>query len=333
MSKILDENFNGVSQLLGSPNSWAIDLWKQGCNNNWMPQAVNMTRDIQQWKNGEITEDEKLLIKRTLGLFSAGESLVANSVGNVEWRYINDGACRQYLMRKQYEESLHNMTVAVCCEAFSLKVEEVAEAYKNIPSIRNKERFLVETLDSFDSKSFDIKTDDGKIKFIKNLAIFYLLCEGTWFFSNFAIILSLGRQNKVTGLCDQIRYTVRDESIHVEYGVRLINTIKSQYPKLWDQKLESEITKIISKGVELEVEYSKEILPNGVLGMNERMLSQYVRYLADLRLKSVGIVPIYNIQENPFPWVSEAQEADGMSAFFERREKNYQHAGALEDDF
>lgn len=333
MSKILDENKTGVSQLIQSKNQWAIDLWRKGCANHWMPQEIDMSNDIKQWKqSGFLSEDEKLLVKRTLGLFCMGESLVSNSIDTVEYRYITDGACRQYLLRKNFEESLHNWTVAVCCDAYDLDVNEVAEAYKNIPSIKNKNEFAVKMLNSFD-KNFNINTVEGKRLFLKNMATFYLVMEGTWFFSNFALIMSLGRQNKLTGLYDQVNYTIRDESIHVEYGVNVINKINEDYPGVFTKELENEIVEIIKEGVDIEIQYGKDILPNGILGITSGMLTDYIKYLANSRAVSIGLSTIYGNVRNPFPWLSEAQDASGMSAFFERREKNYQNSGVLDDDF
>ena len=332
MAKILDKNKEGVSQLIQSQNTWAIDLWRKGCANHWMPQEVDMSTDIKQWKNnGFITADEKLLVKRTLGLFAMGESMVSNSIDTVEYRYITDGACRQYLLRKNFEESLHNWTVSVCCEAYNLNVDEVAEAYRNISTIKNKNKFVSDRLSKF-TADFNIDTKEGKQSFLKNMVTFYLVMEGTWFFSNFALIMSLGRQNKLTGLYDQINYTLRDESIHVEFGVNVINKIKEDYPSLWTKALQEELIDIIKEGVDIEIEYAKEILPNGILGVTADMLVDYIKFLANTRVASIDLPDIYESVKNPFPWLSEAQDATGIAAFFERREKNYQNAGMLDDD-
>jgi len=333
MTKILEKNKAGVSQLIQSPNSWAIDLWRKGCANHWMPQEVDMSNDIKQWKNnGFITEDEKLLVKRTLGLFAMGESMVSNSIDTVEYRYITDGACRQYLLRKNFEESLHNWTVAVCCEAYNLDLDEVAEAYKNIKTIKDKNNFVSERLSKFTS-DFDIESKEGKQDFLKNMATFYLVMEGTWFFSNFALIMSLGRQNKLVGLYDQINYTIRDESLHVEFGTSVINRIKEDYPSVWTKALQEEILDIVKEGVEIEIQYAKEILPNGILGVTADMLVNYIKFLANTRVRAINLPDIYENTQNPFPWLGEAQDATGIAAFFERREKNYQNAGMLDDDF
>jgi ribonucleoside-diphosphate reductase beta chain len=333
MTRILDKNKEGVSQLIQSPNTWAIDLWRKGCANHWMPQEVDMSADIKQWKNnGFITPDEKLLVKRTLGLFAMGESMVSNSIDTVEYRYITDGACRQYLLRKNFEESLHNWTVAVCCEAYNLHVDEVAEAYKNIKTIKDKNKFASQALSRF-GPDFNIETKENKQLFLKNMVVFYMVVEGTWFFSNFALIMSLGRQNKLTGLYDQINYTLRDESIHVEFGVNVINKIKEEYPSVWTKPLQEELLATVKEGVEIEIEYAKEILPNGILGVTSDMLVDYIKFLANSRVISIGLPEIYDSVKNPFPWLGEAQDATGIAAFFERREKNYQNAGMLDDDF
>lgn len=332
--KLFDGNFTGVSQLLDSKHKYPIELWKKACANNWMPQSVNMSEDIKQWKEDKlISDDEKLLIKRTLGLFAAGESLVSNSIMLNEYKYITDGACRQYMLRKSFEESLHNFTVSVCCEAYNLDVKEVAEAYKSIKTIRDKDKFLEDVISDMNSKDFDISTTKGKQDFIRNIFTFYVICEGCWFYPNFAMILSLGRQNKLRGLCDQIAYTMRDETLHYSFGVYLINEIKKEYPETWTNKFQNELIELMKKAIEIEIDYSKEVLPNGILGVNAQMLVEYVQFLANDRLASVGLDYSFPVNKNPFPWLGEAQDSSAMTAFFEVRNKDYQNAGALVDDF
>lgn len=330
--KIFDGDCMGVNQLIDSPHAQAIALWKKGVANNWTPQAVNMSDDVKQWKQKDfITADEKLLVKRTLGLFAAGESLVSNSVMLAEYRYVTDGAMRQYMIRKLFEESLHNFTIAVCCEAYGLDVKEVAEAYLSIPSIRKKDKFLEHSLSSFDA-NFSTKSKEGKQKFTRNVFVFYMICEGTWFYPNFAMILAMGRQNKLRGLCDQIAYTLKDESCHLEFGVYLLDVIKKQYPEIWTDKFREELTDLMKQAVDIEIDYCHDILPRGILGVNSQMLIDYTKYIANRRLESVGLEYRFDSDKNPFPWLAEAQDAETMTAFFEVRNKTYQNSSALVDD-
>lgn len=332
--KLLSGDFIGVSQLIESKHKYPIELWKKACANNWMPQSINMSEDIKQWKEKLlISDDERLLIKRTLGLFAAGESLVSNSIMLNEYKYVTDGACRQYMLRKSFEESLHNFTVSVCCEAYNLDVKEVAEAYKNIKTIKLKDNFLEKVISDMNVPTFNIETTKGKQDFIRNIFTFYIICEGCWFYPNFAMILSLGRQNKLRGLCDQIAYTMRDETLHFSFGVYLINELKKEYPEVWTNKFQTDLIELMKEAVDIEVEYSKEILPNGILGVNAQMLVEYVQFLANDRLSQVGLDYKFSNDKNPFPWLGEAQDSSAMTAFFEVRNKDYQNAGALVDDF
>jgi ribonucleoside-diphosphate reductase beta chain len=334
MRKLFDQRDDNVSQLVQSPNHWALELWEKGCANNWMPQTIDMSQDIEQWRSKNfLTDDEKLIVKRTLGLFSAGESLVSNSITEAESKYISDGACKQYMLRKAFEESLHNYTVKMCVEAYGLSVDEVAEAYINIPSIAKKEKFLSSVLYQFNDPGFDISEKECKQLFVKNLFVIYLVCEGIWFFPNFALIMSLGRQNKLIGLYDQIKYTIRDETLHVEFGVKLINQIAIEYPEVWTPTFKDELIELMKEGVKIEKEYSKDILPNGILGVNSSMLDSYVEFLANDRIRSVNLKHTFPSDKNPFPFLGETQDGDGTAAFFERREKNYRNASVLEDDF
>ena len=225
---LLGENTTGVNQILPHKHPYAWDLFLKGVANNWSPAEVNMNSDVDQWKNGALTDDEKLLVKRCLGFFAGTESLVGNNLLLSVARWITDAECGQYIMRQAYEESLHNWTIVTCCESYGLKVSEVYEAHRNIPSIKEKDDFLIDITSDVNRQDFSTKTTEGKREFLRNLITYYIVCEGTFFFSGFAMLLALGRQNKLPGLSDQIRYTLRDESLHIEFGVFLVNTIKEK---------------------------------------------------------------------------------------------------------
>ena len=250
---ILDEEIAGVNQILPHKHQFAWDLFLKGVANNWSPSEINMTDDIDQWKNDSLSSDEKLLVKRCLGFFAGSESLVGNNLLLTVARWVTDAECRQYILRQAYEESLHNWTVVTCCDSYGLKVNEVYEAYLNIPSIKAKDDFLMNITSDVNRQDFTTKSSEGKKEFLRNLVSYYIVCEGTFFFSGFAMLLALGRQNKLPGLSDQIRYTLRDESLHIQFGTYLINTIKEQYPSVWTKKFEEETIEHIKKAVELEI--------------------------------------------------------------------------------
>ena len=330
---ILGDEIAGVNQILPHKHKQVWDLFQKGVANNWSPSEINMSDDIAQWKGDALTKDEKLLVKRCLGFFAGSESLVGNNLLLTVARWVTDAECRQYILRQAYEESLHNWTVVTCCDSYNLKVREVDEAYLNVPSIKAKDDFLMEITTDVNRPDFSTKSVEGKKEFLRNLVSYYIVCEGTFFFSGFAMLLALGRQNKLPGLSDQIRYTLRDESIHIQFGTYLINTIKEQNPSVWTKKFEKETVDHIIKAVELEIDYAKDVLPRGILGLNADMFIDYMQYIGNRRLEGIGIDYRFDSDKNPFPWLSEVVDTAAMTNFFERKVKDYQNSGSLEDDF
>jgi len=330
---LLGDDVAGVNQILPHKHQFAWDLFLKGVANNWSPSEINMSNDVKQWKDGSLTPDEKLLVKRCLGFFAGSESLVGNNLLLTVFRWVSDAECRQYVLRQAYEESLHNWTVVTCCDSFSLRVSEVYEAYLSIPSIKAKDDFLMAITTDVNRPEFNTKTLEGKRELLRNLISFYIVCEGTFFFSGFAMLLALGRQNKLPGLSDQIRYTLRDESLHIKFGTYLINTIKDQYPSVWTKRFEEETVEHIKKAVELEIAYAHDVLPRGILGLNAEMFIDYMKYIGNRRLESIGVEFRFDSDKNPFPWLSEVIDMGAMTNFFERKVKDYQNSGSLQDDF
>ena len=329
---LLGEEIAGVNQILPQKHPEVWDMFLKGVANNWSPAEIKMGGDIDQWKNGDLSEDEKLLLKRCLGFFAGSESLVANNLLLSVAKWVTDAECRQYILRQAYEESLHNWTVVTCCDSYGLKIPEVFEAYRNIPSIKAKDEFLMQITTDVNRPDFTTKTVEGKREFLRNLITYYIVCEGTFFFSGFAMLLALGRQNKLVGLSDQIRYTLKDETLHIKFGTYLINKIKEQNPSVWTKKFADETVDHIKKAVELEVQYAKDVLPNGILGLNSDMFIEYMGHIGNRRLEGIGLDYRFENCNNPFPWLSEIVDQGAMPNFFERKVKDYQSSSALEDD-
>ena len=328
--KVLDGDSAGVNQILPHVNKWAWDLYKQGKNNNWTPEEVPMTKDIQNWKQpGVISDDEKLLIKRCLGFFAGSESLVGNNLFTL-FKYVTDPECRQYMARQMYEECLHNDTIVYICDSLDLDIDEVYEAYNNIPSIKAKDDFLMNITRGLGS-NIDSKTIEGQRELIKGAFTYWVVCEGTFFFSGFAMLLALSK--KIPGICEQIQYTLRDESLHIQFGTTLLNKIKEQYPDAWDTTLEQELIVNLKAAVDLEVQYARDVLPRGILGLNADMFVDYMQHIANRRLEGLGLSFRYPNDKNPFPWLSETIDLQKQKNFFETKVTDYQNAGALDDDF
>jgi ribonucleoside-diphosphate reductase beta chain len=331
--ELLTQNIAGVNRILPHKHKYAWDLFLKSCANNWMPTEISMQSDIKQWKNNEITEDEKLLVKRCLGFFAGSESLVGNNLLLSAFRFITDAECRQYILRQAFEESLHNLTVVYICDSLDLEIEEVFAAYENIPSIKAKDDFLMSITNDISRPDFTTDNKEGKQELLRNFLTYWIVCEGTFFFSGFAMLLALGRQNKLQGISDQIKYTLRDESSHIAFGTYLINTLIEQNPEIWTKEIQDEFVSHIQKAVELEIAYAHDVLPTGILGLNADMFVEYMHYIGNRRLEAIGLDFRFPSDKNPFPWLGEVVDVQAMGNFFERRVREYQQSGSLEDDF
>ena len=183
------------------------------------------------------------------------------------------------------------------------------------------------------AQDFDANSTKGKQEILRNFLTYWIVCEGTFFFSGFAMLLALGRQNKLQGISDQIKYTLRDESSHIAFGTYLINTIIEQEPGIWTKKMQDEFVEHMKKAVELEIAYAHDVLPTGILGLNAEMFVDYMHYIGNRRLEAIGLDYRFPSDKNPFPWLGEVVDVQAMGNFFERRVREYQQSGSLEDDF
>ena len=327
--EIISNNQTGVNQILPHVNKWAWDLYKTGKRNNWDPEEIAMTRDSQNWNSGLLTEDEKRVAKRTLGFFAGSESLVGNNLVTL-YQYITDPECRQYMSRQIWEECLHNDTVVHICDSLSLDIAEVYEAYKNIPSIKSKDDFLMSVTNGI-LNDVDVTTTKGLQQVVRAAFLYWIVCEGTFFFSGFAMLLAM--KDKIPGIGEQIEYTLRDESNHIKFGTTLINKIKEQNPQIWTNEFENELTEYLREAVALEIAYANDVLQGGILGLNSSMFVQYMEYIGNRRLEGIGMKYRFKSDTNPFKFLSEVQDLIKAKNFFETRVIEYQSSGALSDDF
>jgi ribonucleoside-diphosphate reductase beta chain len=317
-----------VNQLMPLKYHWAWEHYLNGCANHWMPTEVPMAKDIEMWKSNRLSQDERIVIMRNLGFFSTAESLVGNNIVLAIFKHITNPEARQYLLRQAFEEAIHTHTFHYIVESLALDPGEIFNMYNENEAIRKKDEFeMTLTADVLD-KNFSTDTLEGKQKFLENLIGYYIIMEGLFFYSGFAMILSLHRQNKMTGIGEQFQYILRDETTHLNFGIDLINTIKEENKELWTPDFQNHIIEQIKKAVVLEVEYAKNCLPKGILGLTAKMFEDYVGFIADRRLERIGLKPIY-LTSNPFPWMSEVIDLGKEKNFFETRVTEYQSAGSL----
>ena len=319
---IINNSKTDPNKILPIKYPWAREYYKSGVANNWTPEEVSMQKDVEQWKApGFLSPTERRLILWNLGFFSTAESLtVYNHVTNPE--------SRQYLLRQGFEEAIHTDTFIYCCDSLGLDPEEIYNMYKTIPSIEEKDDFVVELTKTVFDPNFTTEGDENIRRFVRDLIGYYVIMEGIFFYAGFAMMLALKRQGKMVGIGEQFEYIMRDESLHLAFGCDLIKTIRDENPEIWTQEFQNEIVDLVRQSVELEKRYAHDACPEGLLGINASKFSQYVEFVADRRLERLDLPKIYRT-ENPFPWMSQATDLTKEKNFFETRVTEYQTGGVL----
>ncbi len=322
-----------LNQLVPFKYTWAWDKYLTGCANHWMPNEINMAADVALWKSLDgLTEDERLIIKRNLGFFSTADSLVANNLVLAVYRHITNPECRQYLLRQAFEEALHTHAYQYIIESLGLDEAEVFNMYREIPSVATKASWALPFTQSLGDPTFQTGTPEDDQRLLRDLIAFYVVFEGIFFYVGFTQILSMGRRNKMVGTSEQFQYILRDESMHMNFGIDVINQIKIENPHLWTPAFQEEMIEMIKEGVELEYQYAKDTMPHGILGMNAEMFEEYLHFIANRRLTQIGLPEQYPGAENTFPWMSEMMDLKKEKNFFETRVIEYQAGGTLNWD-
>ena len=319
-----------LNQLVPFKYDWAWQKYLDGCANHWMPQEVNMTADIALWKSEDgLSDDERTIVKRSLGFFSTADSLVANNLVLAIYRLITNPECRQYLLRQAFEEAIHTHAYQYCIESLGMDEGEIFNMYHEVPAVAEKASWALNYTKEINDPGFTTGTVDTDKTLLKNLIAYYCVLEGIFFYCGFTQILSMGRRNKMTGTSEQFQYILRDESMHVNFGIDVINQIKLENPHLWDDEMQASAREMILEGTTLEVGYARDTMPRGVLGMNANMMEEYLQFIANRRLAQIGLTEQYPGVKNPFPWMSEIMDLKKEKNFFETRVTDYQTGGAL----
>ena len=235
-----------VNQLVPFKYDWAWQKYLDGSANHWMPQEVNMTADIALWKNKDgLTEDERRIVMRNLGFFSTADSLVANNIVLTVYKQITNPECRQYLLRQALEEAIHTHAYQYVIESLGIDEGEIFNMYREVPSVARKAAWALPFTSSLSDENFKTGTLEADKTLLRNLIAFYCVLEGIFFYCGFTQILSMGNRNKMTGTAEQFQYILRDESMHVNFGIDMINQIKLENPQLWDQAMQEEAAEMI----------------------------------------------------------------------------------------
>ncbi len=322
-----------LNQLVPFKYKWAWEKYLAACANHWMPQEVNMSADIALWRSAKgLSEDERLIVERSLGFFSTADSLVANNLVLAVYRHITNPECRQYLLRQAFEEALHTHAYQYVIESLGMDEARLFNMYRELPTVAKKTEWALPFTQSLADPNFRTGTPENDQRLLRDLIAFYVVFEGIFFYVGFSQILSMGRRNKMTGTAEQFQYILRDESMHLNFGIDVINQIKLENSHLWTPEFKHYVINLVKEGVDLEYQYALDTMPRGILGLNANMMWDYLRFIGNRRLAQIGLPEQYPGVSNPLPWMSEIIDLKKEKNFFETRVTEYQTGGSLNWD-
>ncbi len=308
----------------------AYRIYKQMKANHWEPDVIDMTKDCAMWNSGKLNARERWIIEMGVGYFSAAEGIVGDSVLHVIEDNLTAAELKHASLRQIAEESIHMDSLLHIIDSLNINLDEVTAKFQDVPSIRKKNAYVTRHLPEL-KMGIDLTQTVNKQKFAKAIFGITQVMEGTQFYALFAMILSLHRQNKMTGIGQMFQYTLRDESNHIALGRYILEKLIEENPDLWTEEFRSELVAFMQEGVELEKEFVRDCLPADIVGMTQQDFLDYVDYNADRRLESLNLPRLSGVSANPFLWLDEVIFLKKEKNFFETRVTEYQTRGSVQN--
>ncbi|MEH3034397.1 MAG: ribonucleotide-diphosphate reductase subunit beta [Aeromicrobium erythreum] len=300
---------------------WAMELYDQAVANTWFPNEVQLGEDLADFER--MSDDERHALTFLMSYFNPNELLVNKALAFGVYPYVNAAECHLYLAKQMWEEANHCMSFEYVLETFPIDRVAAYESHVAVPSMAAKEAFEVRFIQRMTEQTLDISTVEGKQDFVRNLVAYNVILEGIWFYSGFMVALSFRQRNLLRNFGSLVDWIVRDESLHLKFGINLILTVLDENPEIATEEFAAEIRQMILDAVAMEEAYNRDLLPHGILGLNADYINTYVRYLADRRLEELGFEPHYGVA-NPAKWMATANDTLQLVNFFESINTSYE---------
>jgi ribonucleoside-diphosphate reductase beta chain len=308
----------------------AYRIYKQMKANHWEPDVIDMTKDCTLWNSNKLSAKERWIIEMGVGYFSAAEGIVGDSVLHVIEDNLTAAELKHASLRQIAEESIHMDSLLHIISSLNIDLDEVTAKFQDIPSIKKKNAYIMRQMPEL-KMGIDLTVTANKQKFAKALFGITQVMEGTQFYALFAMILSLQRQNKMTGIGQMFQYTLRDESNHIALGRYILEQLIHENPDIWTSEFKQELVEFMREGVALEKEFVQDCLPEDSVGLTQKDFLEYVDYNADRRLASIGLPTLSSVKQNPFLWLDEVIFLKKEKNFFETRVTEYQTSGSVKN--
>lgn len=329
--KVINGRETMTFNLLPLKYQWAYDLYRKMKANHWEPEDIPMGKDIEQWRDPVLVSDaERWIIRMGIGYFSAAEGIVGDNIQHVTRELVTAPELKLVLGRHAHEENIHADSLLYMISSLGINPHECEAMFEDIPTIVKKNEFVVKNSRAL-RRDIDLTVTANKQLLARNMFLFGQCMEGTQFYGLFGMILSLYRQNKFRGIGEMFRYTLRDESNHIEVFRNLLMDLVEENPEIWTPEFKQELRETMREAVQLEKDFIRDCLPVNAVGLVIEEFLTYIDYIADRRLEGCGLEPLNGSIKNPLPWLAEMMDIKKEQNFFEGRVTEYQKASALTD--
>ncbi|MET0262857.1 MAG: ribonucleotide-diphosphate reductase subunit beta [Rariglobus sp.] len=327
--KVINGRETMCFNLLPLKYQWAYDLYRTMKANHWEPEDVPMGKDIEQWRDTKLVSDvERWIIRMGIGYFSAAEGIVGDNIQHVVRELVTAPELKLVLGRHAHEENIHADSLLYMISSLGINPHECEAMFEDVPTIAKKNAFVVNNSRNL-RRDLDLTKTENKQLLAKNIFLFGQCMEGTQFYGLFGMILSLYRQNKFPGIGQMFRYTLRDESNHIEVFRNLFMDLIEENREIWTTEFKEELRATMAEAVQLEKDFIRDCLPVNAVGLAIDEFLTYIDYIADRRLEGVGLNPLNSGVKNPLPWLAEMMDIKKEQNFFEGRVTEYQKSSAL----
>lgn len=308
-------------ELFPLSHPWAYAHVQQAKHNTWFPEEIPLHDDVRDWHE-RLTDEERRAVEMFLGFFNPMESLVTTNLLLSLYRPVTAPEARLYLARQAWEEANHVMAFEYVIKTLPLDRARVFELHHDHPAVAAKEIFQRRIMDEW-LVAPDVTTPAGVQRLVRNLVGYFVVLEGIFFYSGFALALAFRQRNLLRGLCSIVDWILKDESLHLSFGIHLITGILEEHPEVMTAQFGQELREMVLAAVRLEEEYNRAVLPTPLLGIDADSLNGYVRYVADRRLEELGLQPAFG-NANPLRWMTTQVDVPEIVNFFEARNVHYE---------